>query len=439
MIRIRSLTVRQSMILILLSGLLTALIFAGFTFASDLRDRSAMRRDEALLELGRGLGDLVHALQREREGTSLALLMPDLPDRPDLARRRAETDAVVSRLLDEPTSARLRIISADPALVTRLADGLRTLRADIDNGSVGAAQQAEEITTTAARLIGALSNGLNHARSPALIRHMRTALTLMRVKGDAGHQKVRGLQLLSGRDAPALHVAFVEGLGQERAGLEIFRTQAAPASGSDLSLSERIPAVVQLFQWQDNLARGTGPLPSRGAWIAASARWIDALRRVETSETARMWAEVHDEVRGANARIGGRLALLAGLIAVFGGAGLMAMRSVGTSVTSIIRAICRLTVDAQGATIPACPQKDLNQISRALRVLRAAQMNRENSHLETERRRSRFDAEVDEMLRSVSKGHRGRRLDVLGLDSANAVLARGINDLLDQIERRNTA
>lgn len=437
---IRSLTVNQSMILVFVSGLLTALVFASFTLVSDLRDRGAMRRDEAMLALARDIGDLIHALQREREGTALSLLLPEMADGVELAIRRADTDTILERLETAATSDRLALIEADTDMIGQIAIWLEGYRAAIDMGEMDAARQSSEMTLRTSRLIGTLSDGLNHARSPALVRHLRTALTLMRAKGDAGLQKMQGLMLLtSDAESPERRVEFAMGVGRAQAGLEIFRVQAPAMAASDLALSERIPSVAQMFAWQDTMARPDGARPDPAAWIAASSRWIEALRVVETSETSRMEVEVVDEVAAVTAKIAWRVALLAGLFSFFGGVAWIATRSVGTSVQSIVRAICRLAVEARGATIATCPQKDLNQISQALRVLRSAQLSRENSHLETERVRSRFDEEVDAMLRSVAEGHHGRRLDVLGLDSANAVLARGINGLLDQLERRSAA
>ncbi|MFO6465884.1 nitrate- and nitrite sensing domain-containing protein [Jannaschia sp. KMU-145] len=448
---IRSLTVRQSMILVFLSGFATALLFAGSVILGDIRDSRAQSAEAGIIALDDALSGVSRAMLLER-GASTAWLAfggADWADAVGQARlvtdrafREAEMRTADGRLL---TQAGLAPVSLG---TWRRAHG--TLRNRIDGRATDLGALYEVMARDNAAILGAMTAATDRTRSAALAKRLHASINLSRAMNALGQWRDRGViaratAMSEGRTDPDQVADMAAARGRFDGLLTGFRQVAG-----------RGPAEMELaFGAWTRLGSGAAPTgldtweagPSERAEGVAVPTWFaDVDTRIEMLGTARrayldhLGQLIRQDAAAAMASARSKALLLTGMTLLFGGVAIISVRSTDHSLQKIVRSICHLSLGATDTAIPHCPQKDLDTVGRALELLRASQVARDRELAANEDLRGRFDATMQRMLSGAALGKPAERLDVLGMDAPTAVLARGINQLLDRVEdKRDTA
>jgi hypothetical protein len=430
--KLRTLTVSQSVAVVFLSGLTVALAIAVAGLWGDLRERRALAGDEAIVAALRATGAVVHELQRERglSAARLAAPVPELDHR--IAEQRLRTDAALASLGAE--GARLRTWLEE----RRAAADTRTETASAFRGAM---------TERIAALVAGIVADSGRARSPDVVRLTRTLATLTALKDTIGLERAMGAAILAQRSAGLAPSAedYAE-LARQRVVREswtaAFRLLDDADSQSFLDLWERSDdvgrfegAYAALRDAPEDAVRSA----SLGGWIDGADEMIDALRAIEIDLESRIAGELAGELVAR----GRALALEAGLLALvstgFSALAILTLRRIDRSIRGLIRTTCRLSFDTGGVRVDSYPQRDLDRIAGGLRMLQAVQSDRRLEREAAERIREDVEGKLRQLFEGSARGAVPGRLEVLGLDRQSASLARGVNQLLDQIERTGRA
>lgn len=438
-----TLTVGQSMASVFLAGLAVLLFFAAGTLLGDLELRGKHAQDRVRLGDAQEIGALVHALQRERGLTTAWLAAPGEGLAREIAAQRLRVDQVLAGATRPGSGGERRLgTAASPIDDAALAAWLAEARAQADARRTGPRAYRDGMTAQTTRLVAAVARGAEDAHSVQVALTMRTVAALMTAKDAVGLERAIGATILgqreTGRTPAAEDRAELQDQGViRRARLATFRAIADADSRSFLDLWERSRAVRRYEAARRALMAPApaGPDIALSDWMAGADRVMDALRALELEATGRHFGTLDAEIAAARADALRQLGLAAALIAVLGALAAWTTRRVDRSIRGLIMTVCRLSIDPRTARIEACPQKDLDQIASGLSILRAAQIEQMRAVEAAERLRSSVDEELDRVFGAVEAGAVDRRVDVLGLDAHGAVLARGVNRLLDQMER----
>ncbi|TFL17662.1 nitrate- and nitrite sensing domain-containing protein [Jannaschia formosa] len=442
--RLKTLTVSQSMAVIFFAGLSVAILFAAASLIGDLSERRKLAQDRLIVAEAREIGAVVHEMQRERGLTAAWLAAPLDGLREEVTAQRMRTDEMVTRarlLLRE--DRRPGQAGASAPDFPALAAWLEQARARADAGRVGSRAYRDLMTRETARLIGAVADGGTAAHSGRVATMSHALASLMAAKDAIGLERTIGLVLHAARGTPQPgedRAALTAQALVTRTRLQAFRLVADDESRGFLDLWERSSAVRRFEAARADLLSEEGSARDvvPADWLERADAAIGALRAVETGETARLVERLDGELAAIRAGIFRDIALFCALLLLFGGIAHVTRRRVDSSIRNLIGTVCRLTTDASTTRIRPCPQRDLNQISDALDILRAVQIERHRSQLATEALRSSVDAELDRLFAAIEQGATHGRMTVLGLDAHGATLARGVNRLLDRIERDRT-
>ncbi|MGB3554274.1 MAG: nitrate- and nitrite sensing domain-containing protein [Jannaschia sp.] len=454
--RIRSLTVTQSMAVIFLSGFTIAFVFALVSIITDLRRHSAMLQDHDLLVLTQDVGALVHEMQMERGLTTTWLANPERGLRRAIEAQRDLVDAILKPLAARSIAEDAAEASiAEPDLFGTLPDWLVNHRADIDGKGLTSRDYRVLTTAKHKEVIAAVASAASRARSVRLALLIRNSASLMAAKDAVGLERALGgaitATIAANRDVPEeLRADLRIEIGIRKTRLDAFRLIADEGMRTSLELWARSSRAARFEDLRDSLL---GPAPDKAAgdasnvtrqvgsvaaWFEIADALINELRTMEEEGDARLFTALERETDASRTFILRELTLFALLFSVFGSLAWATLVGVNRSIRQIICVIRRLSVDAQTTRIPQCPQADLNQISAALSVLRTVQLDKTRQLQAAEDVRHRVDADVDNVLAAAASGDKDKRVDLLGLDAPTAVMARGINHLLDRIESERT-
>ncbi|MEM9794889.1 MAG: nitrate- and nitrite sensing domain-containing protein [Pseudomonadota bacterium] len=440
---LKSLTVTQSLVTLFVSGFAVAFIFASIIVVQDVKRYRDIRHDDRILHLAKAVETVVHEMQIERGLTSAWIAgNANFADR--IAEQRLETDAVVTAMQTATKGLDNVTDPSDP-----LRSWLQAHRAAVDSGRLDYRTHLDEMTRKNREMIGLIAENAIRARSASLARKLREDTVLFLAKDSLGLERAMGATILAmieeGRAVDLEMMRRLTALSGER---EFAFSTHRLLSGEDrrraLELLERMPPANLLSEWRTAIERrvlrdatipaDNAPLPASERWFDTATTLVESLREIEAEGENALRAELIAEAAAIRADAQHKVLILLGLTAFFGACAIVTLRSVRASLKGLIGSICRLSVSPREAEIPVCRQADLNQIADALRVLRDIQVEQQTSHETAESLRQRFDDNVHDMLRSVADGETKQRIELLDLDGPNAVLARGINHLLDQLE-----
>ncbi|GIT92970.1 hypothetical protein JANAI62_34280 [Jannaschia pagri] len=444
--RLLSLTVSQSMAVIFALGFSAALLFGIVSLHGDYRDQQRLAGDRALLDEAGALSALVHELQRER-GLTFAVLSSDHTSASDaLTAQRLITDDVLTRTLQPAPTAVARAATKEVFTLETLTKWLRSQRLAADNGQIEADAYRDAMTDKIGTLVVTVGNMADRTRSRRLALLIRDSRLLMAAKDSVGLERALGAAMLAGPDNGTSSDASEPRALADQAlvSTTILRQFTAAAKEETkllLDLWQRSVAAQAFATSRDTLLTmpTPAPLPDAETWWAQADAAILGLRKVERALHDHLYDTLEAEKADGWAAMKANAFLLIALLLSLGSLALVTLRRVDQSIRNLIGTICRLSVDASTTRVRGCPQRDLNQISNALKILRAAQIERRRNLEAAELLRSSIDHRLNEVLENAQAGIMDRRIEVLGLDAHGAVLARGINRLLDQIERDKAA
>ncbi|WP_298429659.1 nitrate- and nitrite sensing domain-containing protein [uncultured Jannaschia sp.] len=448
---IRSLTVRQSMILVFLSGFATALLFAGSVILGDIRDSRAHGAEAGIIALDDALSRVSRAMLLER-GASTAWLAFGGADWADaVGQARVATDRAFRDAEMRTADGRL-LAQAGLATVSlgswRQAQG--SLRNRIDGGTTDLAALYEVMARDNAAVLAAMTSATDRSRSAALAQRLHASINLSRAMNALGEWRDRGViarasAMAAGRPDQNQIADMAAARGRFDGLLAGFRQVAGRGLGEiELTFGAwtqlgSAAAPSGLDTWvadPSERAEGVG-VPTWFADVDTRIGMLGTARRAYLDHLGQL---IRQDAAAAMASARSKALLLSGMALLFGGVAIISVRSTDQSLQKIVRSICHLSLGATDAPIPHCPQKDLDKVGRALELLRASQVARDRELAANEDLRGRFDATMQRMLSGAANGRSAERLDVLGMDAPTAVLARGINQLLDRVEdKRDTA
>ncbi|UWQ18993.1 nitrate- and nitrite sensing domain-containing protein [Jannaschia sp. M317] len=443
MMRLRTLTVSQSMAVVFFSGFAVALLFSLSSLMAQKQEHGILSRDRDLLQLTQNMGALVHEMQRERGLTYSWLTARDEDLRDALEVQRLATDTVLSRVMLSNGNEMHRDVMTSGGRFAVLQHWLDTHRETVDAGDLIPRAYRDAMTEQNTRIIGAVARAAESAWSGRLALLMRNASALMVAKDAVGLERAMGgaiiANLAAGRAVPeALRRELQDQQLIRDTWLAGFRMVADEEARVSTDLWARAPETTKFLAARAALLDPTGRdtrLPaSPQAWFTIADRLIDSLRTLEVEGNVRLNEALDAETTALWHAFVRDLTFLAGLFMIFGSLAYLTLHRVDQSIGSIIASIHAMSQDPVGTRVPPCSQADLNQISEALSALRAAQIERRMSAAAAEDIRIYVDERLDDVLAAAARGDADRRIDVLGLDAHGAVLARGINRLLDQIE-----
>ena len=432
--RQNALTVRQSMAVIFACGAAAALLFGASAIGDKWAARAALLGDRALVAQTRQAAAIVRALQRERAlGAALLAGPPGTPD-DRVAGPRGRTDAVLAAL---PAGAAAAAIEAGPPRGRSDGAGGTPPRGDRD--ATGA---------RIAALIDAVARDADRAASARVALQMQRLAMLMATTEATGREAAVGAGIAARRAAGrTVDPRDLLELARQRTIAETWlgalRAAADDEAAERLDLWARSPARTRLERARSALAAdasGAAPeRPSPAGWLARADAAVAALGAVEAAAMDRLGATLDGEIAGTTREIGRDALLLAVLIAAFGIFAYATTRELDRSIRRLVRSVCRMCVDIENAQVHACRQPDLRQLSDALRILRKTHIRQRDAIEATEQVPENMDRQMTALCDAASVGRTDRRLDVLGLDGNAAALARGVNRLLDQLERQGGA
>jgi hypothetical protein len=273
---------------------------------------------------------------------------------------------------------------------------------------------------------------------------MRELAVLMATKNATELERTMGEKILSRRGADRAAGSADrtdlrdQGL-ERRTWIAALRLTSDPDFQSYLDLWENSEAVRQ-FEAQRIALVGTaqdGPPERRrlSTWMESAGDRVEALWQIEQAAIGRMLATLEMALSTERRAMVRDMLLLASFLAPFAGLATVQIRRVDRSVADLTRSIRDLCMDPESPVSPDCPQGDLGRIVQALRVLRLTQVGHRRAMEEAERLRQDVDLELSTVVDAASRGQTDRRLELFGLDGHGAALARGVNRLLDQIEK----
>jgi hemerythrin-like metal-binding protein len=275
--------------------LLPLLCLAGFSATLVLerhQTASEMRQMRSLTDLAPALGDLIHALQKER-GLSVGFLSSQGAQFGDaLEQQRAAVDAAIaaygSALAQFPAQSFGQsfadALAAARADLDKLADGRRAISAQ----QTPPAEAAAFYTATIAGQIGILEKMTGITTNADLLNRISALVALMRAKDNVGVERAIGSGgFAAGQFAPAVYQRFLLTIATQDAYFHSFAIHADPETQKRLVDALAADAIKAIPHMRDVAVASptTGSLDGITAesWFKTMTAKIDLLRQVEVS------------------------------------------------------------------------------------------------------------------------------------------------------------
>ncbi|MEL6585542.1 MAG: nitrate- and nitrite sensing domain-containing protein, partial [Pseudomonadota bacterium] len=323
------------------------------------------------------------------------------------------------------------------------------LRRELDTSEIAPSDFRNQMTKIDKGMVTKLAVAANHATSAAVAVMMRDSIAWIYAKDSAALEWALGAAMVAEGDQ-AKRLSYANALRAQtittQARLDNVISTASSLGRSSIAarLDTQVIDDFEAFRTarlHDAVAHQTEGWGRdlRQTWFDLADAYMGELRAIEVAAQGRLTRAVEASGTEWWSFLQQQAILLIGLVTFFGSVAWLTIRAINASLQRIISTICHLSVDAPQTKVPECPQADLNQITDALRILRSVQLSRDRQQEESEQLRARLDRKLDEVLTAVDSGPVEDRIEVLGLDAQSATLARGVNRLLDQLERRASA
>ncbi|MEM6895744.1 MAG: nitrate- and nitrite sensing domain-containing protein [Pseudomonadota bacterium] len=443
--RLRGLSVAHAMILFSVLGILAVLAYSGARIATDFEQRRNLIRDTRLTHLAQGIGELTHALQKERGASAGFLASNGMHFGGDLAGYREEADASIASLAGSIDAIRADL-EGDGQLMTAIAaleERIRTLpdlRQRVDGQDIASNAVIDSYTRINRDAIGLLPEiGKNISYSNAARTVQRHAI-LMTAKDIAGLERAigaAGFSRAQATDGPfprELYTRFEALISQQRALLDTYRALASPELANLLQDTFSAPAIHTVRSMRETV-RGFDPRQIAAVapehWFSAATSMIDDLKFVEDAGAAEIASQMAEAHSSLTRNMREAMVQLAVVMALYCSLSTILVRLTTKSLRRAAEQVSRLAQGEIDRPIDLAPQSDLKMVTRALEDYRQGEVaRRANAAVQYELEDSAAKG-IRRVSEAVSKGDFTQRLRLEGLQSASRVLGNGINEILN--------
>ena len=285
------LSIREKILSILVLPMVTALVFAGIVLAERWQIWNDASDLGTLAHMAPVVGKTVHELQIER-GLSAGYIgsqgAASFEQR--LSKQRKAADAAITDVaaaLDQLQEANLNAAFDEPIAQARSdISALGERRQAVSARRINVGEMARYYTGTIANLLSIIELANTFTSNGDSVRLMTAYSALLQAKERAGLERAMGANGFgSGAFKPAIHRRFVDLVGQQRAFLDIFRSQATAeeiafydrtVAGPVSDEVERLRDIAIGSLTSGDLGGITGPV-----WFDAITQKIDRLHEVE--------------------------------------------------------------------------------------------------------------------------------------------------------------
>jgi diguanylate cyclase (GGDEF)-like protein/PAS domain S-box-containing protein len=343
--RLHDVRVRTRIALALALPILGVLVLSLWILSGYFRTASDMRNLRSIAELAPGLGDLVHALQKERGVSASFIGSGGVELAEKLPARHAETDqkrtTLASALINFNDSRLGGTLSRRIAAALETVDQIGTWRRAVAAGSMKAPEMTRLYGSAVARLIDIVEEVLVVSPRADLTRSIYAYLHLLHAKESAGLERAVGAAAFAaGRVDPASQDRLGELIDHQQMYLDEFRFFASP--GQIALLDRTLDGVgAEELERMRRIAAGSQNLRSAGdvrasRWYDTTTRRIDQMKVVEDSLAAELVTLARQAEDGAW-RTARMVAVLAAILLAF------TVAVAGSLARGIIQPMSRMT------------------------------------------------------------------------------------------------
>ena len=441
----RRLTVGQSLIALVLAGLSIALLFEISAFKGYQRSYRAIGQDRALIDATGNTGALVHELQRERSHSSAWITERSRRSEIGLLQQRLNTEEAIAALMAAHRQGGDPIPAGQTtAELLALSNWLDALRMKVDRGVLTPSRIQAEMAEQIDRLIAATAHSASTAKSIEVGLGIGSLATLMAAKNAVGLEQEQVAEILTRQPPDLLPLATMKSQLRERMLVRRTLMTELRMSANDelretldlLGVAPETRAVShdRIRALTSGQVDGSRPWAGPGQFAANADARLAGLRGLERSGLVRLDSALASRAAAMRNKAILELVVLSSILMLLGSLATRAKLRVDRFMRLLSQTIRSLSGDPQGATIPQWSRTDMNQIAKALAELKTSQVERLRTQEIALETRNRVDEKLSLVLSDQWPGRTRHRIDLLGLDAHGAVLARGINRLLDQIE-----
>ena len=277
----------------------------GFMLAAHRRELRGMQELAQTCELVSKVGQLVHALQKERGQAALQLTSATDEQRQRWLDQEASTseaqNTVYDRLASELTNDRLPLRRARWLHATAHAlhalDGLPQLRAGMSAGRMTAEEAIAGYSAIVGSLLGVVIEALEGPADPQITRQLVALLNFMQAKELCGQERALGVAGFALGRFDADRQAQMKTLAQAQVrSFDLFKQHASDASRDQWqALSAGDVALVRLREMAVNSDAEVAPELAQ-AWFDVCSARIDALHGLEQALTTELAQSCRDRV-----------------------------------------------------------------------------------------------------------------------------------------------
>ncbi|SBV96805.1 putative Methyl-accepting chemotaxis protein [uncultured Alphaproteobacteria bacterium] len=351
---------------------------AGEIVVERFGEARALDRMSVLAGSSATIGDVVHALQKERGASAGFLNSKGQAFAAELRTFRRDSDAALAAFADAARDTAELGLAAQTARAREAVSGLAALRARVDGFAISVPDEVAAYTATIHALLGIVDATADLSPDEVIARSFAAFSVFLYGKDLAGVERARGAAGFgAGRFGGALFRDFASIGGQQSANFRVAQRMLPPDMRAVIASALASPAETRVAELREIAmqAQETGDLQGvTGAdWFAASTARIEMLKDAENR---------------VGALIGGLAAERAGAsrtLATAVGAGLAALLGVAAAMVLLITASItgpmdrlRAAIDALGSgdtTVPIAGQTrkdEIGVISRAVNTFRQA-------------------------------------------------------------------
>lgn len=446
---LKSLSVTKSLLVLVLSGFLVVLAFAGPQVRTLLENHRKLGADADLTQLAHAIGALTHELQKER-GASAGFISSQGESFADaLPGQRASSDNAIAVFQETSGQARSNLQSTS-ALRDKIDDvraaisELAALRSQVDSLSIetlAAVGQITELNRAAIGLLPEIGKEISYADAARAVQ--RQAI-LMTAKDIAGLERATGataFALATSADG-AIPMAVIDRFRalvlEQDVLFDVYGTIASNELKDALAefKSSEPKATVDTLR---NILISGGPSEvlavSPEMWFGEITTKMGLLKQIEDLGAEELIAETAEALELSRAAIVETVSLLLALVIVVGLLTVFLARSIVKAVRAVTERISHLATGDIDTEIPDVAPSDLRAITASLAVFRDAELER-RSHAE---RQSQLEmssaAGIERLSKDVANGDFSTRLRLRDLQGASSVLGEGLNHILAVAEQ----
>ncbi|MEL6913910.1 MAG: nitrate- and nitrite sensing domain-containing protein [Pseudomonadota bacterium] len=446
--RLRRLSVAHALVLLSVLGVLAVLTYAGGRLAYDQRQALRLRDDAELTRFTETVGNVNHALQRERAASMVQAVSESGTLGDDLGTLRMESDAAVARLsgvmaLLEPDLAENLRLDAYVRELQSQIDALPELRRQIDAFSIGPdvfIEQYMQINRDTISLLALVGQQIaNPEVASALQRHaiLMTAKNKASLEWVLGSAGLAAAHRMTGPFPRSIYTEFEARISQQNAMLETYRNHSSRRMVTAVDDLERSQPAQTLLGIKEAI-RSFDPREVRAVsqetWYAASSASLDEFKSVEDLGAREIQQQMQAAIGDLREGMLVSLLQLAVVLAVLGGASYLLVR---TTNTTLRRARSEVAAMADGAIyrpITQARQPDFGAITAALEDYRKGEVTRQVEANAQESLERGAAEGIKRVSHAVARGDFRPRLDLEGLQGPSLVLGDGINEILEVAE-----